>query len=250
MVSTPEELAEAAELVRADLELDDVLAGLGEPHLVGSAALGLMVWPDLDITVVCAALDVAALSRAAVDLVSHPRVRQLTLRNDSGAWNIHPEKYPDGVYWGIDYRDGQPELEHRRLVRRRTPTGSQTCVMSVSSARPTHARDAERHPRHQASLGEPAGVRPDGEVVRHLHRRARPRHSDFRRVRALPADLTPHPCAAAKPTRYILPSTKSSSGVPRSSPRMIAARNSSGVSAVSSASGSRRPMNSLSSRQP
>ena len=63
--------------------------------------------------------------------------------------------------------------------------------------------------------------------------------------------LSPHdPCAAAKPTRYILPSTKSSSGVPRSSPRMIAARNSSGVSAVSSASGSRRPRNSLSIRQP
>ena len=62
MVSTPEELAEAAELVRADLELDDVLAGLGEPHLVGSAALGLMVWPDLDITVVCQALDIAELS--------------------------------------------------------------------------------------------------------------------------------------------------------------------------------------------
>ena len=59
MVSTPEELVAAAAAVRADLALDDVLGALGEPHLVGSAALGLMVWPDLDITVVCDALDVA-----------------------------------------------------------------------------------------------------------------------------------------------------------------------------------------------
>ena len=106
-VSTPEELAAAAGAVRADLELDAVLGTLGEPHLVGSAALGLMVWPDLDMTVVCDALDVAALhsaggrsrapsTRATADLSE--RLRPL---------DSHPEKYPDGVYWGIDYRDGR-----------------------------------------------------------------------------------------------------------------------------------------------
>ena len=54
----------------------------------------LMVWPDLDVTVVCDALDVAALHLGAADLVRHPRVRQLTFRNDSGPWNTQPEKYP------------------------------------------------------------------------------------------------------------------------------------------------------------
>ena len=141
MVSTPEELAEAAAVVRADLELDDVLGALGEPHLVGSAALGLMVWPDLDMTVVCDALDVAALHRAAVDLVSHPRVRQLTFRNDSGTWNSHPEKYPDGVYWGIDYRDGRGSGTSTSGSSR-TPTVSQTCVMSVSSPAGSRPRRA------------------------------------------------------------------------------------------------------------
>ena len=93
-MSTPEELAAAAVAVRDDLALDDVLAALGEPHVVGSAALDLMVWPDLDVTVVCDALDVAALHLGAADLVRHPRVRQLTFRNDSGPWNTQPEKYP------------------------------------------------------------------------------------------------------------------------------------------------------------
>jgi hypothetical protein len=60
-VSSPDELAAAAVGVRADLALDDALAALGEPHLVGSVALGLMVWPDLDITVICDALDVPSL---------------------------------------------------------------------------------------------------------------------------------------------------------------------------------------------
>ena len=139
MMLTPEELVAAAEAVRADLALDDVLSALGEPHLVGSAALGLMVWPDLDITVVCDTLDVAALYRAATDLVSHRRVRQLTFRNDSGLWNSHSEKYPDGVYWGIDYRDGSG-AGTSTSGSCRMPSVNQTSVMSVSSSPDSHLR--------------------------------------------------------------------------------------------------------------
>jgi hypothetical protein len=185
MVSTPEELAEAAELVRADLELDDVLAGLGEPHLVGSAALGLMVWPDLDITVVCQALDIAELSRAAVVLVSHPRVRQLTLRNDSGAWNSDPEKYPDGVYWGIDYRDGhrtwnidvwfvsdaerQPDLRHvGELAARLTPE-TRRAILDIKRAwvdRPEFGKTVRSFDIYTAVLD--GGVRTSEEFDRSL----------------------------------------------------------------------------------
>ena len=42
-----------AEHVRAQLDLARVLGAVGDPVLVGSAALGLMAWRDLDITVVC-----------------------------------------------------------------------------------------------------------------------------------------------------------------------------------------------------
>jgi len=38
--------------VRRDLRLDDTLGVLGQAHIVGSAALGLMVRRDLDLTVV------------------------------------------------------------------------------------------------------------------------------------------------------------------------------------------------------
>jgi hypothetical protein len=98
-VSVETELESAAAAVRADLDLDTILGQLGVPHLVGSAALGLMVWPDLDLTVVCGRLDVVALHHAAAALIAHPRVRQVTVRHDTGRWNIEPETYPDGVYW-------------------------------------------------------------------------------------------------------------------------------------------------------
>ena len=82
-----EVLQREADRVRIDLELDRLCTSLGEVHLVGSAALGLMVRRDLDITVVCPTLDVAALFDIGGDLARHPRVRQLQFRNDTGGWN-------------------------------------------------------------------------------------------------------------------------------------------------------------------
>ncbi len=180
-----EELEAAAAAVRADLALDDVLGGLGEPRLVGSAALGLMVWPDLDLTVVCEALDVVALHRVAVDLVSHPRVRQLTFRNDSGAWNSHPEKYPDGIYWGIDYRDGrltwnidvwfvtdadrQPDLRHvRELAGRLTPE-TRSAILDIKRAwvtRPEYGTTVRSFDIYSAVLDQ--GIRTPEEFERYL----------------------------------------------------------------------------------
>jgi hypothetical protein len=184
-VSSPDELAAAAVGVRADLALDDALAALGEPHLVGSVALGLMVWPDLDITVICDALDVPSLYLAAVGVVSHPRVRQLTFRNDSGAWNSHPEKYPDGVYWGIDYRDGnrawnidiwfvadadrQPDLRHvRELAPRLTPE-TRRAILDIKRAwveRPEYGRAVTSFDIYTAVLDR--GIRTAEEFERSM----------------------------------------------------------------------------------
>jgi len=184
--STPEELAAAAAAVRADLGLDDLLGTLGEVHLVGSAAHGLMVWPDLDMTVVCDRLDVSALSSAATVLVSHPRVRQLTFRNDSGQWNTNPDAYPDGIYWGIDYRDGQrvwnidiwfvtdadrqPDLRHvRELASRLTPE-TRSAILDIKRAwasRPEYRSTVTSYDIYTAVLDR--GVRTPEEFERSLH---------------------------------------------------------------------------------
>jgi hypothetical protein len=47
------ELQAEAQTVEADLGLHALLAPIGQINRVGSAALGLMVWRDLDLTVVC-----------------------------------------------------------------------------------------------------------------------------------------------------------------------------------------------------
>jgi hypothetical protein len=130
--------AEAA-LARADLRLDQALSEVGRPVLVGSAALGLMVRRDLDITVVTPALDLNSVLRLGARMANHPRVREVVFRNDTGGWNLDLG-YPDGLYLGLRYRspagkdwtidlwfvdepDRQPDLAHlRTLPGRLTPT--------------------------------------------------------------------------------------------------------------------------------
>jgi hypothetical protein len=91
-----------------------------------------MVWPDLDVTVSRATLDLAAVAAIGAALVVHPRVRQVTTLNDTGRWNVDPS-YPDGLYLGLKYRsetgvewkvdiwfvdepERRPDLEHIRTM--------------------------------------------------------------------------------------------------------------------------------------
>src|SRR4029453_7763228 len=127
-----------ADSVVDDLGLMAILGSVGRPVRTGSSALGLMVARDIDITTLCPDLDAEALFSSIAPLASHPRVRQLGFRNDTGHWNTDPA-YPDGLYWSVGYvadrgaawnldlwfiRDGttQYDLEHlEALPPRLTP---------------------------------------------------------------------------------------------------------------------------------
>ena len=170
--------------MRIDLELDRLCTNLGEVHLVEAAALGLMVRRDLDITVVCPTLDVAALFDIGRDLVRHPRVRQLQFRNDTGGWNVDLI-YPDGVYWGIDYRDGdrswnvdlwfvddparQPDLEHVAVLRPRLDRHTRRAILSIKddwAQREEYGTTVRGYDIYTAVLD--AGVRSAAEFEAHL----------------------------------------------------------------------------------
>jgi hypothetical protein len=144
---------EAAE-VRADLAPDERFARLGSVVLVGSAALGLMVRRDLDLTVVCPRLDIAGVASVATPLVEHPRVRQVMLRDDTGDWNVEPS-YPDGVYLGVRYRtlagddwnvdiwfvdepDRQPDLTHLRTLPERITDEGRSSILRIKHAWADH----------------------------------------------------------------------------------------------------------------
>jgi hypothetical protein len=147
-----------AEQVRAQLDLDRVLGAVGRPVLVGSAALGLMAWRDIDTTVVCQSLDKRPVLAAAAELAAHQDVKTLEYRDDSGRWNQDPEKYPDGLYiglgyhpaampewkldlWFIDDPDRQPDLAHLRLLPGRLTDDARIAILRIKtlwSARPQY----------------------------------------------------------------------------------------------------------------
>lgn len=143
-----------ADAAVADLDLDVGLRALGVAVRVGSSALGLMVRRDVDITVACAQLDAAsleAISALGTRIARHRRVWQVTWRDDTGAWNSEPDRYPDGMYLGIRYRsaDGrdwnfdiwfvdeperQPDLAHLRTLLPRLTDRARVAILTIKQA--------------------------------------------------------------------------------------------------------------------
>ncbi|MEJ8544735.1 hypothetical protein [Brevibacillus borstelensis] len=140
--------AEAAAIAE-EMHLNKLLAAAGTPVKVGSAALGLMAWRDLDITVVCSKLNIAAISGIAVRLMSNPQVRDLKFINDTGNWNIDPA-YPDGYFlgmtyesksgkkweldiWFVDEPEKQPDLQHIRTMPDRLTPAAVVSILSIKT---------------------------------------------------------------------------------------------------------------------
>ena len=88
--------------VLSDLDLLARLAAVGDVCVVGSAAMGLMVQPDIDISIECDTLSTDTVFLLLRPLASHPRVRQLSFVNETGRFN--PGFATDGLYWGVQYR--------------------------------------------------------------------------------------------------------------------------------------------------
>lgn len=126
--------------------------------------MGLMVRRDIDITVACAKLDAEALvAFAGVGA----RLMQMTesvvavrFRNDTGKWNVEPEKYPDGLYlwvsvqapdramwtidiWLVDKPERQPDLAHLKTLMPRINDTDREAILRIKSvlAAPPHETD-------------------------------------------------------------------------------------------------------------
>jgi hypothetical protein len=185
-----DELQAEAEAVEVDLQLAALLSPIGEPVRVGSAALGLMVWRDLDLTVVCTELAVEPVAAVGARLASHPRVRQVTFRNDTGHWNTDPS-YPDGLYLGVGYRspsghdwkldvwfvdepDRQPDLAHLRWMPAQLGLETREAILLVKSAwasRPEYGKSITSFDIYTAVLKGGVRTRKDFEEwVANRHR--------------------------------------------------------------------------------
>lgn len=99
-------LQDEASEVADELRLYELLSQAGEPVRVGSSALGLMVWRDLDMTVICSRLTQQLIAQIASELMLHAGVRELKFINDTGVYKTDPA-YPDGLYIGLKYKSQQ-----------------------------------------------------------------------------------------------------------------------------------------------
>jgi len=186
LLSRQAALQAEADAVVADLDLLALLGRAGRPIRVGSSVLGLMVARDIDVTTLCPSLDPVALFEAARPLVSHPRVRELTFRNDTGHWNTDP-RYPDGVYWLVRYvgdsgaawtldlwfiLEGttQFDIEHVASLPPRLTSETRAAILRIKEARPAPVAPA-RIPSYEIYVAVlDHGVRTPDEFTRHLER--------------------------------------------------------------------------------
>jgi hypothetical protein len=175
-----------AGLVRAQLDLDRVFGDVGEPVVVGSAALGLMAWRDLDITVICPSLNKAQVIAIAGKLAAHPDMLEVTFRDDSGRWNQAPDAYPDGLYiglryhpeamaewrldvWFVDDPERQSDLLHLRSMPGRLTDDKRLAILQIKtiwSARPEYRSSVRSWDIYKAVLDH--GVRDPDEFERWL----------------------------------------------------------------------------------
>jgi hypothetical protein len=145
-----DDLQSEAAVLRSDLALDTHLSRRGMVMEVGSAALGLMVRCDLDLTVVCPSLDVGEVADTGARLARHHRVREVRFRNDTGGWNADPN-YPDGLYlglecrgrgghrwtvdiWFVDQPERQPDLAHARHLPPRLTRETRVAILMLKDA--------------------------------------------------------------------------------------------------------------------
>jgi hypothetical protein len=151
LLASQQLLQQEAQHVRERLDLDRVLGAVGDPVVVGSAALGLMAWRDLDVTVTCQRLDKQQVLAAGLELARRPDVKALQYRDDTGRWNAEPDLYPDGLYlalryqppdlaewsldiWFVDDPARQPDLAHLRTLPPRLTDEARIAILRIKAA--------------------------------------------------------------------------------------------------------------------
>jgi 8-oxo-dGTP pyrophosphatase MutT (NUDIX family) len=96
-----------AHAVLSELQLLSALSRAGGVAVVGSLALGLMVWRDIDIEVRCPTLTPDLAFEVARPLVSRPGIYRMTFRDWAGTRAV--PALPAGYYWGLRYQPDQAE---------------------------------------------------------------------------------------------------------------------------------------------
>ncbi|HEY6284373.1 MAG TPA: hypothetical protein VIX20_01815 [Ktedonobacteraceae bacterium] len=99
-----------ARAVLEDLGIVRLLSQLGNPVQLGSSALGLMVWPDIDMTVSCPGLTIERALETMRPVYAHPMVKRVRYLNEVGHFNPSGLELHDRYYFGV-YFHATSEIE-------------------------------------------------------------------------------------------------------------------------------------------
>ncbi len=103
-------LQKEAQAVVEELGIVAMLSSVGTVRVLGSSALGLMTWRDIDIAVSSPGLTSTRAYEAVQPLLTHPRVKHTRYNNESGVYN--PTGLPhDERYFFMVYYDRQAESD-------------------------------------------------------------------------------------------------------------------------------------------
>lgn len=142
--------AEADRILASGLRA--LLAEAGDPHVVGSYALRLMTWRDLDIHVVQETPDLQAFFQLGGRIASLLHPHRMHFRDES---QVRTPGLPAGFYWGVyvgDERQGAWKIDiwqtdrngYERVRRfgdeiaRRLDDGSRDAILAIKQACWTH----------------------------------------------------------------------------------------------------------------
>ena len=95
--------------VLIDLKLMAHLAAVGDVAQIGSSTLGLMVWRDLDFSVISPGLSAERLSQVMSSFVAHPKISQVRLLNERGSFNPTGLRQDERYYLAVHYIEGKVE---------------------------------------------------------------------------------------------------------------------------------------------
>lgn len=138
--------AEADRLLASGLRR--VLDAHGEVHIVGSYALQLMTWRDLDIHIVNDRLDTHAFFALGAQVASLLSPHRMHYRDETA---VHTEGLPNGLYWGVylgDERQGAWKIDiwmtdrvgfetpraYGERVRQALSEGTRDTILRIKSA--------------------------------------------------------------------------------------------------------------------
>ncbi len=109
-------LKREAQEVLADLGLPGLFGPVGRCEPVGSASFGLALACDIDLDVLCPALEAGAVWDVLRPLAGHHRVKKLRWSDERGVFNGTGRPEADGLYCGIHSYAGEVRDELRWRV--------------------------------------------------------------------------------------------------------------------------------------